>query len=230
MKQILDQSVYFGLWITIAAYLAGLLLKQKFKLAIFNPLLIAILLVIAVLSLTGVEYSAYQQGAQLISSLLTPATVCLAIPLYKQLHLLKKYTAAVVMGIFSGVLASAASIYLLTKIFGLGHEHYVSLLPKSITTAIGLGLSEELGGIVTLTVLSIIITGVFGNMFAELLLNLFRITHPVARGLAIGTSSHALGTAKALEIGEVEGAMSSLSIVVAGIMTVIIAPMLTGLI
>ncbi len=230
MKEILENSVYFGFFVTAGAYLAGLLIKKKLKLAIFNPLLIAILLVMAVLTVTGVDYDAYQQGGQFVSGLLTPATVCLAIPLYKQLHMLKKHGMAVAVGITSGVITSAVCVFLLCKVFGLGHEHYVTLLPKSITTAIGMGVSQEAGGIVTLTVISIIVTGIIGNMCAELICRLARITHPVAKGLAIGTSAHALGTAKALELGEVEGAMSSLSIAVAGLMTVIVVPLVSGLI
>ncbi|MDO4329823.1 MAG: LrgB family protein [Lachnospiraceae bacterium] len=230
MKEILENSIYFGFFITVGAYLAGLMVKKKLKLAIFNPLLIAILIVMLVLTVTGVDYDAYQQGGQFVSGLLTPATVCLAIPLYKQLHMLKKHGMAVAVGITSGVITSAVCIFLLCKVFGLGHEHYVTLLPKSITTAIGMGVSEEAGGIVTLTVMSIVVTGIIGNMCAEAICRLARITHPVAKGLAIGTSSHALGTAKALELGEIEGAMSSLSIAVAGLMTVVVVPMVAGLI
>ncbi len=228
MKEILENSIYFGFFITIGAYLIGLFLKKKLKLAIFNPLMIAMLIVIGILFLTGVDYDSYQRGGQFVSGLLTPATVCLAIPLYKQLHLLRKHFVAVAVGITCGVITSALCIFFLCQIFKMGHEHYVTLLPKSITTAIGMGVSEEAGGIVTLTVMSIIITGITGNMCAQGLCKLAGITHPVAKGLAIGTSAHALGTAKALELGEVEGAMSSLSIAVAGIMTVAVVPMVAG--
>lgn len=228
MKEIFTNSIYFGFFLTIGAYLAGLFLKQKLRLAIFNPLLIAILLVMACLAITGVDYDAYQQGGQFVSGLLTPATVCLAIPLYKQLHLLRKHFWAVAAGITSGVITSALCVFLFCKLFQLGHEHYVTLLPKSITTAIGMGVSQEAGGIVTLTVMSIVVTGITGNMCAQILCRLAGITHPVAKGLAIGTSAHALGTAKALELGEIEGAMSSLSIAVAGLMTVIAVPLVSG--
>lgn len=205
-------------------------IKKKLKLAVFNPLLIAILLVMGILMLTGVDYESYQKGGRFVSDLLTPATVCLAIPLYKQLYLLKKHGLAVAAGITSGVISSAVCIFLLCKIFRLGHEHYVTLLPKSITTAIGMGVSQEAGGIVTLTVISIIITGITGNMCAQMLCRLANICHPVAKGLAIGTSSHALGTAKALEMGEIEGAMSSLAIAAAGLMTVVVVPLAAGFI
>ena len=230
MKEILENSIYFGFFVTIGAYLAGLFIKKKLKLAIFNPLMLAIFLVMGILAATGVDYEAYEKGGQFVSGLLTPATVCLAIPLYKQLHLLRKHGLAVAVGITSGVVTSAVCIFLLCKVFGLGHQHYVTLLPKSITTAIGMGVSEEAGGIVTLTVMSIVITGIVGNMCAEVFCKLARITHPVAERLAFGTSAHALGTARRLELGEVGGAMSSLSIAVAGLMTVIVVPLVSGLI
>ena len=224
MKDFLTNSVFFGAMISLVAYEIGTLLKKKFKLAIFNPLLIAVICVMAVLILFHIDYDTYNKGASYLSWLLTPATVCLAIPLYKQLHLLKKHGAAVAVSITSGVATSAVSIFLMCRVLGLSHTHYVTLLPKSITTAIGMGVSEEAGGIVTLTVISIIITGVLGNMVGETVLKLAKIHHPVAKGLAFGTSAHAVGTAKALELGEVEGAMSSLSIAVAGLLTVIAVP------
>lgn len=223
MAEFIENSVFFGAVISLLAYELGLILKKKFRLAIFNPLLIAILCVMGVLVVMDVDYDTYNEGGKYISYLLTPATVCLAVPLYQQLALLKKNIKAVAAGIVSGVLASGVSVFLLAKLFGLSHEEYVTLLPKSITTAIGMGVSEELGGIVTITVAVIIITGVLGNMIAEAVLKMAHIEEPVARGLAIGTSAHAVGTAKAMELGQVEGAMSSLAIAVAGLLTVIAA-------
>lgn len=221
MKECLTQSVYFGMVISLIGYEIGLFLKKKYKTALMNPLLIASAFVIVVLLLLGVDYESYNSGAKYISYFLTPATVSLAIPLYRQLSVLKKYPAAILGAIVSGVLTTMVSIYLLALALGLTHEQYVTLLPKSITTAIGMGVSEKMGGIVTLTVVAICITGIVGNVLAELVLKLFRITEPIAKGLAIGTSAHALGTAKAMEMGEVEGAMSSLAIVVTGILTVV---------
>lgn len=222
--------LYFGMFVSLLAYLIGMKLKKKFGWAVLNPLLVAIILVIAFLKATGISYTDYNEGASYISYFLTPATVCLAIPLYKQLELLKKNVAAVALGITSGVLGSALSIYLLSAVFKLEHVHYVSLLPKSITTAIGMGVSEEAGGIVTMTIVSIIITGILGNIVAESWFKLIRVNHPIAKGLALGTAAHAIGTAKALELGEIEGAMSSLSIAVAGLMTVVVVPLMSGLI
>lgn len=162
----------------------------------------------------------YAKGAGIINYLLTPATICLAVPLYQQVELLKKNLKAVLCGICAGVLSSLVCILLLALLFHFDHASYVTFLPKSITTAIGLGVSEELGGYVSVSVVSIIITGVLGNIFAEKFLKLIRISEPIAKGIAIGTSSHAVGTAKAMEMGAVEGAMSSLSIVISGILTV----------
>ena len=229
MKDFLTDSVFFGAFISLAAYEAGLLLKKKFKLAVLNPLLIGTICVIAVLLLLKVDYPQYNESARYISYLLTPATVCLAVPLYQQLTLLRKNIKAVAGGITAGVLASLLSIFLLSKLFGLSHEQYVTLLPKSITTAIGMGISQELGGIETITVAAIIVTGIFGNVIAEFICKLFRIQEPVAKGLALGTASHAIGTAKAMEMGEVEGAMSSLAIAVAGLLTVLGASLFAGL-
>ncbi|MDY5845044.1 MAG: LrgB family protein [Bariatricus sp.] len=217
----LENSVFFGVILSLAAYGIGTFLKAKFKMALFNPLLISIILAIAVLVVFKVDYTTYYEGAKYISYLLTPATICLAVPLYEQLELLKKNWKAIFAGILSGVLASMGIILIMALICHLTHEEYVTFLPKSITTAIGMGVSEELGGYVSITVAVIIITGVIGNMCAESVCRIFKITDSVARGIGIGTASHAIGTARAMEMGEVEGAMSSLSIVVSGILTVI---------
>ena len=228
MKEILCNSAYFGVTVSLIGYGAGIMLKKKFKYAFLNPLLISIIFVIGVVMLCGVDYESYENSAQYLSYLLTPATVCLAVPLYQQMTLLKKNLAAVACGILAGVLASLGSVLLLAFLFGLEHDVYVTLLPKSITTAIGMGVSEELGGLVTITVAVIIVTGVIGNVIGEAVCKLFRIYEPIAKGLALGTSSHAIGTAKALEMGEVEGAMSSLAIAVAGLLTVIGASVFAG--
>ena len=203
------------------AYIIGALLKKKSKLAIFNPLLISIVLTIIMLVIADIDYDVYVQGADYLSWFLTPATVCLAIPLYEQWELLKHNVKAVMLGITSGVLTSLTTVLVLSLIMHLSHEEYVTLLPKSITTAIGMGVSEELGGYVTITVAVIIVTGVIGNIFGELICKIFRITEPISKGIAFGSASHAIGTAKAMELGDVEGAMSSLSIAVSGILTVV---------
>lgn len=220
MSDFLVRSLFFGAGISLLFYEVGLLLKKRFKLAVLNPLLIAILCVMASLKVLGVPYSDYNAGAQYLSWLLTPATVALAVPLYEELGLLRKNLPAVAGGILAGTFAGLAGILLLCRVFALDHQLYVTFLPKSITTAIGMGVAEELGGVAALTVAAIILTGILGNVAAEGLFRLFRIHDPIARGLALGTGAHAIGTAKAMELGEVEGAMSSLSIAVAGLLTV----------
>lgn len=228
MRELLTDSVFFGVALSILAYLAGDILKKKTGLGIFNPLLMSVAICIAVLTVAGVDYDTYNEGAHYLSWFLTPATVCLAIPLYEQMELLKKNWKAMLLGIGAGVLASLTTVLVLAKLMGLSHQEYVTLLPKSITTAIGMGVSEELGGYVTITVAVIVITGVLGNIFSEAICKIFHITHPIARGLAIGSASHAIGTAKAMEMGEVEGAISSLAIAVAGVFTVAGASLFAG--
>ncbi len=213
-------SVFFGVTVSIVAYGLGCLLKNKFKLAIFNPLLISIIITILILLVSHIDYDTYYTGAKYLSYLLTPATVCLAVPLYEKLELLKSNWKAILAGILSGVLTTLCCILVMSLIFGLSHEEYITFLPKSITTAIGMGVSEELGGYVTLTVAVIIITGILGNILAPFICKWFHIKEPIAKGIAIGSASHAIGTTKALEMGEVEGAMSGLSIAVSGILTV----------
>lgn len=223
MSNFLENSVFFGVFISIITYEIGVLIKKKLKLAIFNPLLISIALIIVLLLAFHIKYNVYESGAQYLSYFLTPATVALAVPLYEQIEPLKKNWKAIVAGILSGALTSALCVLAVALIFQLDHKQYVTLLPKSITTAIGMGLSEELGGIVTITVAVIVVTGVIGNMFAESICKLFHITDPVAKGIGIGSASHAMGTAKAMEMGEIEGAMSSLSIAVSGLLTVVVS-------
>ncbi len=223
MNEFLQDSVFFGVFISIVTYEIGALIKRKWNVAIFNPLLISIALIIVFLILFNVDYDTYEFGAQYLSYFLTPATVALAVPLYEQIEPLKNNWKAIIAGILSGALTSALCVLILSIVMGLDHKQYVTLLPKSITTAIGMGLSDELGGIVTITVAVIVVTGVIGNMFAEQICKLFHITDPVAKGIAIGSSSHAMGTAKAMEMGEIEGAMSSLSIAVSGLLTVVVS-------
>lgn len=220
MNDFFQNSVFAGVALSLSAYFIGMQLKKKFKIGIFNPLLIAIVITILFLLASHVSYETYNEGAKYLSYLLTPATVCLAIPLYEQWELLKKNYKAVFCGLLAGTITSLITVFVLAKLFNLSHEEYVTLLPKSITTAIGMGMAEELGGYVTITVAVIVLTGVLGNMFGQLICKIFRIEEPISKGLAFGASAHAIGTAKAIEIGEIEGAMSGLAIGVSGIMTV----------
>lgn len=221
VNNILSLSAYWGIAVSIIGYAIGVLLNKKLKNGFVNPLLISIVFVILVLLCFHIDYDKFKTSSEMLSWLLTPATVCLAIPLYEQLSLLKDNYKAVLGGIVAGVFTSLISVFLLCVLFNFHTDLRISLLPKSITTAIGMGLADELGGIDSVAAAAIIITGIVGNVFCKSVCKIFNITHPVAVGIAIGTSSHAVGTSKAFEIGEVEGAMSSLSIAVAGIITVI---------
>lgn len=220
MNEFFTTSAFAGVTISLLAYMFGSYLKKKFHAAILNPLLISIIVTILVLVIGNVDYEVYNAGAKYLSWFLTPATVCLAIPLYEQFSLLKENFMAVMAGIVTGVITSLTTVFVLALLMGLSHTEYVTLLPKSITTAIGMGVSEELGGYVTITVAVIVVTGVLGNMLAEPVCRMFRIKEPIAKGVAIGSAAHAVGTARAMEMGEIEGAMSSLSIAVAGVLTV----------
>ncbi len=223
MNDLILNSATIGVVISLLAYQFGMMLKRKTKNAIFNPLLFSIILVILFLLIFNIDYDTYNHSAKYLNYLLTPATVSLAIPLYQKLDLLKKNYVAILIGISAGVLTSLISIFAMSAIFNLSHEGYITLLPKSITTAIGFGISEELGGYVSITAASIIVTGILGNIVGEYICKWFRIKNAISRGLAIGTSSHAIGTTKAMEMGQIEGAMSSLAIVVSGLLTVILA-------
>ena len=229
MQGAINNSIYFGLTITIIAYLLALKIKDKFKLTILNPILVSFIIVAIVLKIFSIDYDAYNGSAKYISFLLTPATVCLAIPLYQQIESLKKNTKAILVGIATGVVTSLVSVMGLSLLVNLDRIIFISIIPKSITTAIAFGITEELGGITSITMLALLVTGITGNIIAEFVCKLFRIKNPIAIGLAIGTSSHAIGTTRALEIGEVEGAMSSLSIAIAGLMTVALAPILVSI-
>ncbi len=230
MKAFLEASLFFPVLVGIVFYLLGDLLRKKLRTSAVNPLLISVTLTIVLLFVMDVDYTAYSDGAKYLSYLLTPATVSLAIPLYRQLHVLRGNTAAILAGIVSGTVASLGCVFAMSLAFRLRPDEFVTLLPKSITTAIGMGLSEELGGDPSVTAAAIIVTGIFGNVASPFILKLFRIKDPIAKGVAIGTSAHAVGTSKAMEMGETEGAVSSLSLVVAGIITVVGASVFTGII
>ena len=216
--------------LTLAAFQVGRVLQARFRSPFLNPILIAVILVLAFLFATGMPVAEYQLGMGSISWLLTPATVCLAIPLYRQVRLVRKYALSLLAGIAAGVAASILSVLVIALIFEMDHAGYVTLLPKSITTAIGMVVSREQGGVENITVAVIVLTGVFGNLMASPLCRLFRLTDPVARGVAIGTSSHAIGTARAMEMDDVTGAVSGLSIAVSGVLTVAAAAILGNLV
>lgn len=220
MSEFYALSAYLPLALCIGFYLLGMVLRRRLRSGLINPLLVAILLCIAFLQISGMPYETFSEGAEPLSLLLTPATVCLALPLYRQWHFLRKYPGAILCAVIAGAVTSMGTVLLLCRLLALEHSMYVTLLPKSITTAIGMGVAEELGGVVTITVAVIVVTGILGNLLGDVFCKVFRLTHPVAKGLALGASAHAIGTAKAMELGEVEGAISSLAIVLSGIITV----------
>lgn len=229
MDKIFVETMYFGIVLSLLSYWIAVQIRKKFPYPLFNPLLMSALISIAVLSFFHIDFDTYNQGAQMITFLLTPSTVCLAVPLYKQSQILMKHLDAILLSLLSGCLAGMLSITVLCLLFNASNTLLFSLLPKSITTAIAIGVSELIGGNSTMTVGIVIITGVFGAMIAKTVCHIFKINHPVAIGLALGNSAHAIGTAKAIEFGEIEGAMSSLSIVIAGIFTVVFAPLIASL-
>lgn len=226
---ILTNNLLFGIILSLVAFEIGLYLYKKTKFPLFNPLLIAIALVIVFLISFNIDFDTYNQGGQFINMFLGPSTVVLAVPLYKQIDLLQKNALSILLGIFIGSIIGIFSVIILCNLMGLSDELIVSLLPKSVTTPIGMEISNKLNGIVPVTVLAIILTGIIGAVVGPSICKIFKINDPLAVGVAIGTSSHAVGTTKALEMGETEGAMSSLSIGVAGLMTVFLAPTIYNL-
>lgn len=210
--------------LTLAVFLACQQLYQRYKQPWLNPLFWSISVLILLILSGLIPYDGYRDGTKLISFFLGPATVVLAVPMYRQRQLLQQYWKPILIGICFSVIISAVSITSLSALFRLSDQLHLSLLPKSITTPIGISLSEVIGGIPALTVVSIIITGIAGAMFSPFFLELTRVKHPVAKGIGIGASSHVVGTSKALEMGEVEGAMSSLSIALAGVVTYVFVP------
>ena len=218
---------YWAVLISLSSYFLATFLQNKIKSFIFNPLLFSTFTTIIFLIIFDIDYSTYNEKSSVINFLLTPATVCLAVPLYMQIKPLKQNFCAILLGIASGVLACLFSIFCFAVLFNFSHSMYVTILPKSITASMAMGVSDELGGVPSLTVPIVIMTGITGHIIAEKVCNLFRINEPLARGLAIGSASHAMGTAKAMEMGQIEGAMSSLSIAVSGILTVLGASILS---
>jgi predicted murein hydrolase (TIGR00659 family) len=225
MAEFLTGISLFPLVLTLGAFQVGRFCQQKWKSPVCNPILIAVLLVIPVLLLTKLPYETYQKGTNTISWLLTPATVCMALPLYEQLKVLKKSLPAALTGIAAGTLVSLGCIAGMCLLLGLDRTVSVSLLPKSITTAIGIVLSEDAGGIPGLTTVAILVTGISGNLLGPWLCKVLKITDPVAQGVALGTACHVIGTSRATEMGKLQGAVGSLSLTVAGILTAILFPM-----
>lgn len=225
MHEMFVSSTYFCLLLTLLAFAFGSAIQSKWKLALLNPILISALLIIGTLKLLDIPNTVYQEGCKVLSYLLTPATICLAISFYEQFQNLRQHLTAVILGVLAGAVSCLASVYLLCTVFGLDQVLTISLLPKSITTAIGVSLSQELGGIAAIATAAIIFTGIFGNVFGTLLCRIFGIRDEIAQGVAFGTASHVIGTSRAVELGQLTGAVSSLSLTVCGLMTALILSM-----
>ena len=226
LQGFLSGSAAWGVLLTLAAFALGALINKATGKAIFNPLLLGSIFVIILLSVLNISYADYKVSAAPVNYLLLPA----AIPLYEKWDLLKENAAAIIAGISVGTLVSLGSALALALALGLTREQYATLLPKSVTTAISMDVAAELGGIAALTGAIVILTGIAGNLLAEVVCKIFHITDPIAKGVGIGTSAHAVGTSKALQMGEVEGAMSGLSIAVAGVLTAVLCPLFVGFI
>ena len=230
MSDFLQNSAAWGVLLTLAAFALGSVINRRSGMAVLNPLLLATVFVVVFLSVLGIPCAAYQASAAPVSYLLLPATVSLAVPLYEKWDLLCRNLAAILAGILAGVAASLGSVLVLALLLRLDHTQYVTLLPKSVTTAISMDVAAELGGIAALTGALVILTGIVGALLADTVFRVFGITDPIAKGIGIGTSAHAVGTSKALQMGEVEGAMSGLSIAVAGVLTAVLCPFFVGFI
>lgn len=229
MIDLLTTTSLFGILLTFAMYLLGDKLYRKWPIVIFTPLLFGFVTIIMLLMTLDIPFENFNIGGKFLTMFITPATVALAIRLERNIIYLKKYYPAIITGIFLGVLIHSFLIITLALLFRLDQTMVATLLPKSITTAIAVGISESLGGIASLTVALVVLTGIFGALVGPRLFQIFKIDDPVAQGIGMGAGAHAMGTSKAIEIGEVEGAMSSLAIVITGIVTVVIAPLTMNL-
>lgn len=222
MKE-LTQSPFFGITLTVVTYWLGMKIQKKVNFVLCNGLIIAVLVLVGVLVVLDIPYEDYYQGGTVINMFMGPATACMAVTIYAKIDLLRKNWLPVLVGCLAGVVASVGSVLVMCRLFGLDTAMTASLLPKSVTTPIATAVSESHGGIVSITVAAVIFTGILGNLAAPYLIRLFRVKDPLAVGLGIGACSHAMGTAKALEMGETEGAMSGLAIGMCGIFTALAA-------
>lgn len=223
MKEAVFSSPFFGITISIVAYSIGVWINKKTKLAILNPLLVSYLIIIPALIILEIPLEWYERGGDIINMFLSPATAVLAITIYRQREILRKHILSVLGGTIAGSITSLAVVYLMCRMFILPDEITASMLPKSITTPMAIAVSESIGGIEAVTVLAVIITGISGNILSPILIRIFKVKNEIAQGMAIGASSHAVGTSKAIELGEVQGALSSIALVMSGIVTVILS-------
>ena len=223
MREAVFSSPFFGITLSLAAYCIGVMICRRTSLAICNPLLISYLIIIPTLLLAGIPLEWYENGGDLIDMFLSPATAVLALTVYRQRKLVRRHIIAIAAGTVAGCITSITTVYAMCRLLSLDGIVTASLLPKSITTPMAIAVSQSLGGIGPLTVLAVIFTGILGSILAPLLTRVFRIRDEVVQGIAIGASSHAVGTGKAIEMGEIQGAMSSISLVISGILTVLVS-------
>lgn len=226
MMEFVNAAQYFGIALTLLMFMAAVYINRRMPGALTTPLFLATIFVVVFLTVFDIPYDAYNKGGQYITYFLVPVTVCFAVPMYRQLPLLKKHAPAILLAMAIGVVSSVFAVCLICIFLGLGDIVARSLAAISVTTAIAIGITEKLGGMVALTVSSVIVTGILGASVSDLVCRKFGLTNPIARGLAIGNASHAAGTTKAMEMGPVEGAMSSLAIVISGLMTAVAAPLI----
>ena len=229
MMNFLASSIYFGLVLSVAMYALAVFINKKWNVSITTPLLLTTAFVIGFLVLFDIPYATYSAGAKYLNYFLVPATVCFAVPMYKQIKLMRDYKWVILVSVIFGCAVSVASVAFLCWAFGLGEIIRNSLASVSVTTAIAIGITKELGGIAGITVFAVIITGILGNAIGRQACKLLRLKNPISRGLAIGNSSHAMGTSKAIEMGPIEGGMSSIAIVVSGLATAALAPLILWL-
>jgi len=216
-------SPFFGIALSIFCYWVGWKLQKKTGWAVFNPLLVGIILTIAVLLILDIPFDYYYQGGSAINLLLAPATACLGVSIYAQFDILKEHLLPIVVGCFCGAAAGVASVYGMCRLLKMDELLTTSLLAKSVTTPIAVSITDTLGGLSPITVMAVVISGIFGGIVAPAMIKLFRIKDPMVAGVSIGTCAHGGGTSRAVQLGEVQGAMSGLAIGVTGICTVIIS-------
>lgn len=226
MNEFFSASQFFFVTLSVLAYAIGMFIQKKGKVAILNPLLIASLLVIAFLKLFDIPNSEYQKGCVVLKFLMTPATICLAIAFYEQIESMKKHIGSIVLGLIIGSICCLGSLYLMSRMFGFDRELTMSMMPKSVTTAIGMPVAEALGGVGAITSACIVVTGIFANMVGPTFCKIFHIKSEIAQGAAFGTAGHVMGTARAIEMGQLIGAVSSFALIVTGIFTTIVLSIL----
>ncbi|MBQ9371360.1 MAG: LrgB family protein [Thermoguttaceae bacterium] len=224
LRDLFAHNMFFGLTVTLGGYFLGIALRKKLPILLFTPLLVSIIVIIVSLKLFKIDYTTYKTQTYPLSYLLTPSTICLAIPLYRQFELVKKNWRAILAAIVAGTASNVLIVWTVALCFHLEYRDYVTFLTKSITTAIGVGVTEELGGNVPITCAVIALSGIVGNALGDRVLRLCRLYEPIAQGLGIGVASHGIGTTRALELGETQGAFSGLAIALTGLLTVLIAP------